>query len=124
MLGVSFGLVRSWARPDGQLWTATGACILALWRWRRLATRLRFLRLGCGAAYAALTGMGLESMWYPTCARTSPVGKDALHRRVKAELAVFSEWLARNGRKGYVGEVGWPNDAYGEVDRWNELAQA
>ncbi|WP_334145161.1 glycoside hydrolase family 5 protein, partial [Rhabdothermincola sp.] len=49
-----------------------------------------------------------------------PVGADALQRRVLAELKVFTDWLDRTGAKGYIGEVGWPNNE--STDRWNALA--
>lgn len=47
---------------------------------------------------------------------------DALERRVGGELTVFTDWLARNGAQGYIGEVGWPDDARGEGDEWNAVA--
>jgi hypothetical protein len=49
---------------------------------------------------------------------------DALHRRVRAELKVFTDWLETNGVQGYIGEVGWPDDARGDHGRWNALAEA
>jgi hypothetical protein len=45
---------------------------------------------------------------------------DALQARVRAELAVFTGWLAANGVPGYIGEVGWPNNA--DTASWNALA--
>jgi endoglucanase len=44
---------------------------------------------------------------------------DALTQRSVSELQEFVAWL--NGRPGWVGEVGWPNDA--DVGKWNTLAQ-
>ncbi len=53
--------------------------------------------------------------------QAAPVGgEDALHRRVEAELALFTDWLERNDAQGYIGEIGIPNDD--DVDRWNALA--
>jgi hypothetical protein len=49
---------------------------------------------------------------------------DALHRRVRAELKVFTDWLAENGVQGYIGEVGWPDDVREDYTRWNALAEA
>ena len=49
---------------------------------------------------------------------------DALHVRVRAELKAFTDWLAANDAKGYIGEVGWPNDVNGDGARWNALASA
>jgi hypothetical protein len=45
---------------------------------------------------------------------------DALQARVRAELAVFTGWLQSNGAKGYIGEVGWPNNT--DTAAWNALA--
>lgn len=47
---------------------------------------------------------------------------DALNRRVRAELKVFTDWLRRNGVRGYIGEAGWPDDVRGDHTRWNALA--
>lgn len=44
--------------------------------------------------------------------------------RVRAELKVFTDWLARYDVDGYVGEVGWPNSMPADMDRWNALAAA
>ena len=49
------------------------------------------------------------------------VEEDALHRRVLAELALFTDWLERNDAEGYIGEIGIPDDE--DVDRWNGLAR-
>jgi hypothetical protein len=49
---------------------------------------------------------------------------DALHERVLGELRVFTDWLERNGVRGYIGEVGWPDDWHGDADEWNALAEA
>jgi hypothetical protein len=48
------------------------------------------------------------------------VGADALERRVLSEQQAFVDWLARTDAKGFVGEVGWPNDE--STARWNGLA--
>ena len=48
----------------------------------------------------------------------------ALEARVRTELKVFTDWLASQQVGGYIGEVGWPNDAEGEAERWNALAEA
>jgi hypothetical protein len=49
----------------------------------------------------------------------TPVPDDALVRRVRAELKVFTDWLGANGVRGYIGEAGWPDD---EPAKWNALA--
>ena len=53
-----------------------------------------------------------------------PVSADAYQRRVRAELKVFTDWLAANGEKGYVGEVSWPNSYPEDMDRYNALAES
>ena len=50
-------------------------------------------------------------------------GPDALERRVVAELDRFSAWLEANEARGYVGEVGWPDAASGDAQKWNGLAE-
>jgi hypothetical protein len=47
-----------------------------------------------------------------------------LQTRVRAELRAFTDWLETNGARGYIGEVGWPNDFHGEAAQWNRLADA
>ncbi|MEO6120570.1 MAG: cellulase family glycosylhydrolase, partial [Acidimicrobiales bacterium] len=47
---------------------------------------------------------------------------DALVARTRAQLAVFTGWLAANGVRGAVGEVGWPNNA--DAERWNAVARS
>ncbi len=84
------------------------------WPEKRVS-RGRFIR----SAALALATPGLIAA--PTSAQTVP---DALHRRVLAELQVFTDWLRRNGVQGYIGEVGWPDDARGDHARWNALAEA
>jgi hypothetical protein len=48
---------------------------------------------------------------------------DALHRAVLGDLKGFTDWLAANKAKGYIGEVGWPN-GYEIVDDWYAAADA
>ena len=48
---------------------------------------------------------------------------DALQRRVLGELDRFSAWLEANQARGYVGEVGWPDAASGDAEKWNALAE-
>jgi len=58
------------------------------------------------------------------CAPGAGAEPDALTRRVSGELTVFTDWLARNRARGYIGEVGWPDDSRGEGDEWNSVARA
>ncbi len=51
-------------------------------------------------------------------------GCDALCSRVRAELAVFTGWLARNSAEGFIGEVGWPDDGRGDGAAWSALAES
>jgi hypothetical protein len=60
------------------------------------------------------------SLAHPTPARAQD---DALQRRALGELGSFTGWLARNGVKGYVGELGWPDAARGDAAQWNALAE-
>ena len=48
---------------------------------------------------------------------------NALHRKVTSELDGFITWLTDHNAPGFVGETGWPDDHYGDADRWNDLAQ-
>lgn len=50
-------------------------------------------------------------------------GDDALTRRVVGELSVFAGWLQQHDVKGFVGEVGWPDDTSGDAENWNQLAE-
>jgi hypothetical protein len=43
---------------------------------------------------------------------------------VLSELAVFTDWLDRYRVRGFIGEVGWPDDTRGDADGWNALAEA
>lgn len=60
--------------------------------------------------------------WSVTPVRGAVAGADALHSRVRTELAVFTDWLKVNGAEGYIGEVGWPAGA--DSANWNDLARA
>jgi hypothetical protein len=49
---------------------------------------------------------------------------DALCGQVRAELNSFASWLAANQARGYIGEVGWPDNSAGEAREWNRVADA
>jgi Cellulase (glycosyl hydrolase family 5) len=51
-------------------------------------------------------------------------GCDALCGRTVAELNSFASWLAANHARGYIGEVGWPDNRRGESAVWNQLGEA
>jgi hypothetical protein len=79
---------------------------------RRLRSATRLLVILIAVVTAAATA-------HPAPARAD----DALQRRVLAELKGYTDWLGRNNVKGYIGEVGWPDDARGDAARWNALAE-
>ena len=84
-------------------------------------SRRRFVR-DVGLGVAGLSMPGLLACRGAVSAQT--VGPDALHRRVRAELRKFTDWLDQNGVDGYIGEVGWPDDYAGDAALWNSLANA
>ena len=89
------------------------------WLEKRISRR-RFVR-GAALGAAALSVPGsLLVRGGDASAQTT----DALHRRIRAELSTFTDWLRRNGVKGYIGEVGWPDDYRGDASKWNALAEA
>lgn len=47
---------------------------------------------------------------------------DALEARITEELRRFTSWLEEHGQRGYIGEVGWP-DQTRDAAKWNALAQ-
>lgn len=71
---------------------------------------------------AALIAGTLAVVPAATSAAETAGNADALQARARAELAVFTDWLNANGVKGYIGEVGWPNDV--DTDKWNALARS
>lgn len=58
-----------------------------------------------------------------SAAEQPSAGRDPLQRRVRSELRSFTDWLQRNSARGYVGEVGWPDDFRGDAAEWNALAR-
>ncbi len=69
-----------------------------------------------------LTLSGLLILPTPGAHSTTPPGCDALCARSRTELRVFTDWLARNGAKGYVGEIGIPGNGSSAAS-WSTLAQ-
>lgn len=53
--------------------------------------------------------------------QSPPVAPDPLNRRILSELNVFLAWCRNYNVRGYIGEVGWPNDS-SDIERWNILA--
>ncbi|HUQ64238.1 MAG TPA: cellulase family glycosylhydrolase [Acidimicrobiales bacterium] len=65
--------------------------------------------------------VGLVTMMQPGEAHgATGANADALQARVRSELSVFTGWLRTFGVPGFVGEVGWPNNA--DTGQWNALA--
>lgn len=82
-------------------------------------SRRRFVRGAALGAFALATpGLIAER------GEAAEAAPDSLHRRVRAELKVFTDWIEANGVKGYIGEIGWPDDVQGDHARWNALAEA
>lgn len=93
-------------------WSASG------FRHRRTGTVGRLL----GSLIGALMISAMLTMIpAPGAAAETTGNTDALQARVRAELAVFTDWLQVNGARGYVGEVGWPNNV--GTEKWNALAR-
>lgn len=77
-----------------------------------------------GSAVFVVVAMAVACASWPSAAGADVgAGEDALVRRARQELAVFTTWLAQHGAKGYVGEVGWPDDRRGDGDEWAALAE-
>lgn len=56
----------------------------------------------------------------------APAGLNPLEHREYDNLKVFTDWLDREGVRGYVGEVNWPNDqqrGFGDQAQWNVLGE-
>jgi hypothetical protein len=56
----------------------------------------------------------------------NPGGLDAVQHQAYDDLKVFTDWLAREGDRGYIGEVNWPNDerrGFGDEAQWNALGE-
>lgn len=70
--------------------------------------------------FVSMIALTLAAMTLPSSA--SHVD-NALHRKVTSELNGFISWLEEHNAPGYVGETGWPDDAYGDSEKWNDLAE-
>lgn len=64
-----------------------------------------------------------RGLWIDAIGLPVKSDQNSLQRRVRGELKVFTDWLARNRVDGYIGEVGWPDDRRGEAAEWNQLAE-
>jgi hypothetical protein len=55
-----------------------------------------------------------------------PAGLNPLEHREYDNLKVFTSWLAREGVKGYIGEINWPNNrqrSFNDEAQWNTLGE-
>jgi hypothetical protein len=55
-----------------------------------------------------------------------PDVKDAVTHRAYDSVKSWTEWLSRNGVRGYLGETNWPSHAAGarpDVDQWDALGE-
>ncbi|MHB8671423.1 MAG: glycoside hydrolase family 5 protein [Acidimicrobiales bacterium] len=79
-----------------------------------------------GASTASTRQVRTTSGGVPALTSPPPptVGDDALIRKTVADLGDFTGWLRANHVAGFVGEVGWPDDANGDGSRYNALANA
>ncbi len=82
-------------------------------------SRRKFIRAAALTGLSALVAPALLSR-HGNMVAAEP-REDALHRRVKAELKVFTDWLRDNRVRGYVGEIGWPDTS--DYPKWNALAE-
>ena len=74
-------------------------------------------------AFAVATGVGGASLVVGTSPRpVAPI--DPVRAAALRGLATFTDWLRRNGVRGYVGEVGWPARTPAEAAAWNGVAEA
>lgn len=111
-----YGLYR-----DGARVAATGALTYT------------FSALACGRSYLlgvdAYDRAGNRSqvvrLTVATGACAPSTGDDPLVARSRARLREFTDWLARFGARGLVGELGWPgNPSAAGDERWNAVARA
>jgi hypothetical protein len=87
-----------------------------------LVTLLLLAALVGGTVLRQLPGDAPEQAgWTPTAPAELAATEDPLQRKVREELRVFTDWLAEYDVEGYIGEVGWPEDA--DRERWNRLAE-
>ena len=68
------------------------------------------------------SALAVAAFAVPSPATASHVN-DALQRKVIGELNGFIAWLNEHGAPGFVGETGWPDNAFGDADQWNALAE-
>ena len=69
-------------------------------------------------------GIALALMLAATPASAEHTASTPVEDRALAELADFTNWLAENESKGFIGEVGWPGgERSPDAERWNHLAE-
>lgn len=89
----------------------------AVQRWRQLIATVFVISFASVGAYLLLNGRA-----------ATPTTCDALCNRVRTELKTFTDWLATNNAKGYIGEMGIPQWSNGKwlplADIWYDDANA
>lgn len=89
---------------------------------RRLEKRISRRRFVRGAVLGA-AALSVPGSLLVRGGDASSQTTDALQRLIRTELSTFTDWLGRNGVKGYIGEVGWPDNYRGDASKWNALAE-
>jgi hypothetical protein len=77
------------------------------------------------AAMSLAAGGGLAFSGRALAHTGDPAGMDALEHHTYDKLKDFTDWLKREGVRGYIGEVGWAGDEraeFGDQAKWNALA--
>lgn len=77
-----------------------------------------------GASLAVVVAAACVALLHPAGPAMGAHTDDALHRKVRAELQSFVDWLSTHNAPGFVGETGWPDDADGDGAQWNDLAES
>ncbi len=88
--------------------------------------RASFLKGAALMAVAGLAGSGISSRGSHAHTGSPMPDMDSLTHRAYDDLKGFTDWLAREGVRGYIGEVNWPNDLqrnFGDTEQWNALGE-
>ena len=89
-------------------------------------SRAGFLKGAALTAVAGLAGSGIFSGESHAHTGSPMPDMDSLTHKAYDDLKEFADWLAREGVRGYIGEVNWPNDLqrnFGDTEQWNALGE-